>query len=225
MSPPLPRPRLLRRSLDALALLVLAVLTVLMLRIVRSYWPWQPDTGFLILKQEVVDQTLWRWSFWGHVLTSVLVLPAGFSQFSGTLRQRWPQWHRRLGHLYVVSVLILAAPTGLVLGWSASGGWGVQVCFLLLGLVWIVSTLQAVRCAQQRRWADHRAWMIRSYALALSALSLRTWKLVLYEFAPVWPWLTPLHIYQLEAWLGWTVNLLVAEWIIRGGGSGPSHHQ
>ena len=56
--------------------------------------------------------------------------------------------------------------------------------------------------------------MIRSFALALSALSLRTWKLLLYELQLYWDWLTPLHIYQLEAWLGWTINLLIAELMI-----------
>ncbi|MDU6056005.1 MAG: DUF2306 domain-containing protein, partial [Acinetobacter junii] len=60
----------------------------------------------------------------------------------------------------------------------------------------------------------HRDWMIRSFALALSALSLRTWKLVLYELQPYIDWLTPINIYQLEAWLGWTINLLIAEIII-----------
>lgn len=56
--------------------------------------------------------------------------------------------------------------------------------------------------------------MIRSFALGLSALSLRTWKIVLYQLQPYFDWFTPLHIYQLEAWLGWTINLLIAEIII-----------
>lgn len=56
--------------------------------------------------------------------------------------------------------------------------------------------------------------MIRSFALALSALSLRTWKLTLYQIQPYWDWLTPIHIYQLEAWLGWTINVLIAEMVI-----------
>lgn len=56
--------------------------------------------------------------------------------------------------------------------------------------------------------------MIRSFALSLSALSLRSWKILLYELQPYFDFLTPVHIYQLEAWLGWSINLLIAEWII-----------
>ncbi|MBP6721964.1 MAG: DUF2306 domain-containing protein, partial [Bacteroidia bacterium] len=57
----------------------------------------------------------------------------------------------------------------------------------------------------------HRAWMIRSFALALSAITLRAWKWILVGlFEP-----RPMHVYMLIAWLGWTLNLLVAEIIIR----------
>lgn len=197
-----------------LALLLLAWLTLLMLQISLSYWPWQDDTGFLILKQDVVHVPLWRLAFQLHVATSCLVLLAGFTQFWPWLRRTSPHWHRRFGYLYVVGVLGLAAPTGLVLALYASGGWTTQLCFVLLGVAWVGCTVLALRRAQQRQWQAHQAWMIRSYALTLAALSLRTWKLGLYEIAPYWDWLTPRHIYQLEAWLGWLVNLLIAEWLI-----------
>lgn len=198
-----------------ISLLVLLWLSILMLNICLSYWPWHTDTGFLILKQDVVDLWYWRWAFQIHVATSMVVLLAGFSQFWQSLRRRAPQWHRRLGYVYVVSVLAVAAPSGMVLALYASGGVAVQLCFMMLSILWIGSTVQALRTALARRFWDHRVWMIRSYALSLSALSLRTWKLVLYELAPYWDWLTPRHIYQLEAWLGVVVNLLIAEWMIR----------
>ena len=203
-----------KSALPILALLLLAWLSILMLQISLSYWPWRDDTGFLILKQDVVQLPLWRLAFQLHVATSSMVLLAGFTQFWPWLRRRQPRWHRRFGYLYVVGVLGLAAPTGLVLALYASGGWPTQLCFVLLGLLWIGCTVLALRRAQQRQWQAHQTWMIRSYALTLAALSLRTWKLGLYELAPYWDWLTPRHIYQLEAWLGWLVNLLIAEWLI-----------
>ena len=206
----------LQRTVSIVALALLAWLTLLMLQISLSYWPWTPDTGFLILKQNVVDLTLWRWAFMLHVATSSIALLAGFTQFWPWLRRAYPRWHRRFGYLYVVGVLGLAAPSGLVLAVYAAGGWSTQLCFVLLGLLWMLSTLLALRCALKKQWRAHHAWMIRSYALTLAALSLRTWKLVLYELAPYWEWLTPRHIYQLEAWLGFLVNLLLAELLIYG---------
>jgi cytochrome bd-type quinol oxidase subunit 1 len=198
-----------------IALSILLGFSLLMLQICLSYWPWQPDIGFLILKQDVVDLNHWRWAFQVHVATSLFVLLAGFTQFWIHWRQQYPQWHRWFGYLYLMGVLGLAAPSGLILAIYASGGWSVRICFLLLTGLWIGSTLAAWYTARHRRFGDHHVWMIRSYALTLSALSLRTWKLGLYELAPYWDWLTPRHIYQLEAWLGWVVNLLIAEWLIR----------
>jgi hypothetical protein len=201
--------------LRVVALALLAWLCLLMLQICVSYWPWSSTQGFLILKRSVVDWWPWRLAFVLHVAVSGMVLLAGFSQFSAGFKRRWPMAHRRLGWLYVAGVLGVAAPSGLMLALYAAGGWPTQLCFVLLTLLWVGSTVWAVRCALQRRWLRHRDWMIRSYALTLSALSLRTWKLGLYALAPYIDWLTPRHIYQLEAWLGWGVNLLLAEWIIR----------
>ncbi len=52
--------------------------------------------------------------------------------------------------------------------------------------------------------------MIRSYALALSAITLRLWKLVLVQLlAP-----PPMEVYVLVSGLGWIPNWLLAEWVL-----------
>jgi hypothetical protein len=186
----------------------------LMLRICLSYFPWSSTQGFLALKQDVVNFLPWQWAFKVHVASSSLILLAGFSQFWTGFRLRYPKWHRRLGWLYVLAVLGLAAPSGLIMAFYAAGGWLTQLCFVLLSVVWITATILAVYYAVSRRWQLHRHWMIRSFALSLSALSLRSWKLLLYQLAPYVSGLSPQLIYQLEAWLGWLVNLFIAEFII-----------
>ncbi|WP_425562939.1 DUF2306 domain-containing protein [Mucilaginibacter gynuensis] len=52
--------------------------------------------------------------------------------------------------------------------------------------------------------------MYRSYALTLSAISLRLWKWGLVLLLQP----RPMDVYRVVAWLGWTGNLLVAELII-----------
>ena len=53
--------------------------------------------------------------------------------------------------------------------------------------------------------------MIRSYALTLSAITLRVWKLGLaLTLEP-----RPMDLYRVVAWLGFIPNLIVAEIIIR----------
>ena len=185
-----------------------------MVKICLQYFPWQDDHNFLALKQDVVFTQPWRFAFQIHVIVSSLVLIAAFTQFSSQIRQKFPKIHRYSGWLYICSVLIFALPSGFIMAFSAAGGWQTKLCFLILSLLWAITTGIALCKIIKKQWFAHRDWMIRSFALALSALSLRTWKMVLYQLQPYFEWLTPLHIYQLEAWLGWTINLIIAEIII-----------
>lgn len=189
-------------------------LCVLMVKICLSYFPWSDTQGFLALKQDVVHFLPWQWAFKIHVACSSLILVAGFTQFWPAFRQRFSLWHRRLGWLYIIAVLGFVAPSGLVMAVYAAGGLATQVCFVILGILWIGSTVLALKYAMQKCWYKHRNWMIRSFALSVSALSLRSWKLLLYQLAPYIDGLSPKLIYQLEAWLGWVINLLIAELII-----------
>jgi hypothetical protein len=53
--------------------------------------------------------------------------------------------------------------------------------------------------------------MYRSYALAVSAITLRLWKVVLvYFFQP-----NPMDVYEVIAWLGWVPNLILIEILIK----------
>ena len=54
-------------------------------------------------------------------------------------------------------------------------------------------------------------FMIRSYALTLSAITLRAWKMGLANFTDI----TPMDRYRMVAWLGFVLNLLLAEYVIR----------
>lgn len=118
--------------------------------------------------------------------------------------------HRWSGWLYAVSVVAFAAPSGFLMGIYANGGWPSRIAFCLLGALWMATTLMSIAAARKGNLLRHRDFMIRSFALALSAITLRAWKYVLVTlFEP-----RPMDVYILIAWLGWTLNLLVAEFII-----------
>lgn len=201
-------------SLSLISLVIYAYLCYLMVAICLQYFPWQTDQHFLLLKQDVVNTQPWQAAFKIHVISSSFVLIAGFTQFFRVFRTRYPQIHRWSGWLYLITILGLSLPSGLILAFSAAGGLSTQISFVLLSSLWAITTLSALYFLLKKRWILHRDWMIRSFALSLSALSLRTWKIVLYQLQPYFDWLTPIHIYQLESWLGWVVNLILAEIII-----------
>jgi hypothetical protein len=72
------------------------------------------------------------------------------------------------------------------------------------------TTWKALSTARSKQFDQHRYWMIRSYALTLSAITLRFWKwLIVGIFEPA-----PMDVYRIVAWMGWIPNLLLAEFII-----------
>ncbi len=191
--------------------LALAVFTVLMARITLQYWPMRPDAGFLQIKQQYLGITHWEVAFWVHVFTSMLPLLAGFTQFAPSILKKWPVIHRSMGRVYVITVCFITGPASLIMACYANGGITSRLAFGTLALLWLGTTAMGWRTVIQRKWSVHREWMMRSYALTLSAITLRAWKyLIIYAFEP-----PPMDVYRVVAWLGFVPNLLMVEWLIR----------
>lgn len=190
----------------------LAVAIYLMFRLSVPYTAFQKNVDFLATKQNVYHITYWRWSFYAHVFTSILVLPAGFTQFNGAFFGN--AWHRKLGMIYVLTVLFISAPTGFLMGLHANGGLPAKASFVLLSLLWFVTTLLGLLTAKGRRFVDHGEWMLYSYSLALSAITFRLLALGFDLFDVHVP---PREVYVTTAWLSWVPNLLIAHLLIKMG--------
>jgi hypothetical protein len=137
-------------------------------------------------------------------------------QFVGGLRRRHPRVHRWIGRAYVAAVVIsgvAAYPVafGTFAGPIASAG------FALMATAWLGTTLIAWRAVRERRYAAHRRWMIRSFALALSAVTLRLALVV-----PVQLQLDFMPMYRVTSWASWIVNLLLAELWLRSTAAPPA---
>jgi uncharacterized membrane protein len=144
-----------------------------------------------------------------HVAAGVTALLVGPLQFLPRVRARWPRVHRATGRIYVLACAI-GAPAGLMLAIGTTAGPVAAAGFAIPALLWPVFTWLGLRAAVERRLADHREWMIRSYAITATAITLRLMlpasALLGFEFLPA---------YQVISWLGWTTNLALAEYWIR----------
>lgn len=182
----------------------------LMLLITLQYIPMRNDAAFLLIKEDVVGMLHYRIAFFAHVYTGMFVLLAGMLQFPAYIRRKHPRIHRWTGRVYAYLIILVTGPAGLVMGYYGNGGWISQSAFCILAVLWITFTWKGVSAAINRNFTDHKIWMYRSYALTLSALSLRLWKVILvYLFEP-----RPMDVYHVISWLGWGGNLLIAELII-----------
>ncbi|MFN0047887.1 MAG: DUF2306 domain-containing protein [Cytophagales bacterium] len=175
-----------------------------------QYIPYNLDVAFLRIKQQYIHITHWKIAFFVHVYTSVFLLIAGFTQFSTYVRSNVPAVHRIIGSIYVIIVVFISGPASLIMAFYANGYLSSRLAFTILASLWIIFTLKAWISIFQRNFVNHQHFMIRSFSLTISAITLRIWKwLIVYLFHP-----NPMDLYMMVAWLGFVPNMLVAEWII-----------
>lgn len=197
--------------------ILLAFFSILMLRITLPYLAMEDNTAFLRIKQHVIHLGIWKMAFYVHVFTSMFALVAGFTQFSKKILARRKPLHRMMGRLYIIVILGLSGPSGMIMAWYANGGWSSQLAFGILSLLWMSFTFLAFRSIKKGQVLRHKQMMWRSYALTLSAVTLRAWKLgIVWAIHP-----HPMDLYIVVAWLGWVPNLLLVEWWIRHNRSRP----
>ena len=144
-----------------------------------------------------------------HFGVGGFVLLIGPFQFLPGLRAKRPLLHRWTGRLYVAGCLV-SAVAALVLAPSAHTGAIAQAGFTLLAIGWIVTTTTAFVMALRRRFAEHRRWMIRSFALTLAAVTLRIYLPSAAAFE------IPFGVsYPIISFACWVPNVIVAEWMLR----------
>lgn len=182
----------------------------LMLKITLEYIPVSPNVSFLMIKQtEVTNRPEYLYFFYTHVYISIFVLLTGFLAI---LRKDFgiKDLHQNVGKVYIFLILFLAAPSGIYMGIFANGGIYSRISFVILGCLWWFSTLNAYKLARQKKFKQHKQWMWRSFALTISAITLRMWKVIIvFLFHP-----DPMEVYQIIAWLGWIPNILLIEYLI-----------
>lgn len=190
--------------------LVLSLGTLLMLRMAVDYSSFKTDIHFLQYKQAYLPNVYWRTAFYVHVFSAIIALAAGFTQFSSFILKRYRAVHRWVGKTYLVVILVVNFPAAMIMAVYANGLWPSRIAFILLDCLWFYFTWRAYKEARKGNITAHKQFMIRSYALTFSAITLRTWKIILVNtFHP-----DPLTLYMIQAWLGFVPNWLFAEWLI-----------
>ncbi|MFD6156445.1 DUF2306 domain-containing protein [Nocardia sp. NPDC060256] len=162
-------------------------------------------------------------AFYLHITFAGLALALGPWQFATRLRSRRPRIHRAIGRAYLISVAI-GSIAALVMSMFSSIGLNGFFGFGTLAVLWGWTSWRGYRAIRARDFADHQAWMIRSFALTYAAVTLRLWFGVLI-FAQI-PFVhsdDPFATIMREAYaplpfLCWLPNIVIAELIIRGRG-------
>lgn len=127
--------------------------------------------------------------------------------------------HRNLGRIYLIAVLFAALSGATTSFWNSMGIRGV-IGYFMLDVLWAWTAWLAYRAARERRFREHQAWMIRNFALTYAAVTLRAALPVLilvqlpFTSNTSFPSLFENAIHTIAPWLGWLINIVVAEWLI-----------
>ncbi|MGH3648184.1 MAG: DUF2306 domain-containing protein [Micromonosporaceae bacterium] len=173
------------------------------------------------------DQLAWYYPVLvAHIVFGSIALLTGAFQVWPWFRGRYPVAHRWMGRSYFWVGAFPAGVGGLLIAPLSSTGLASQFANTTMAVLWLPISIAGYRMARQRRFPEHRRWMLRSYALTTSIVLNRLWGTVmLILFAP--------HLFTapevrgsiidagdhramtafgIGNWLSWIVNLLIVEW-------------
>jgi uncharacterized membrane protein YozB (DUF420 family) len=158
-----------------------------------------------------------------HIFLGSVALLAACLQVWPWLRRSRPSIHRWSGRIYVAAAL-LASGCVMIISPMGLHGANQRLANTMLAVLWFGTTLAGYRAIRQRRFADHRQWMLRSVALAFSIVAFRLWMFI--AFAVFIPGIyagAEVHPVALDqaigatSWFSWVVNLLLIEWWLHRG--------
>jgi uncharacterized membrane protein len=162
----------------------------------------------------------------GHIFAATVALVLGPLQFLRRVRAR-RRLHRLIGRTYLLAGVLPAAVAAIPVAlWS--GQLLTRIGLITAAVLWLVTGGLAYRAARRHDFAAHRAWMMRNYALTFLAVTSRVLVplllLVQIPFGGVAagdigqraPQMIP-----VGQTLGWIVNLIVVEVMLRRAATKP----
>jgi uncharacterized membrane protein len=159
-----------------------------------------------------------------HIILAFIALVAGFIQFIDNIRQTKPKLHRYIGRIYVVSILISGLLAFVLFFYSEN--YTKAMSFLVLAILWLLTTWKANRKAVERKFTEHRIWMVRSFGITLVAVSARVLvPFLLLSYAIFNGFSLPGgrdqmvdEVLNINIWAGLVLDIVIVEWIVHSRG-------
>ncbi|HEX6332644.1 MAG TPA: DUF2306 domain-containing protein [Flavisolibacter sp.] len=185
------------------------IFSLLLIYNTLSYFSFSRDFSFILERQLLFEDGMYYTFFYVHIAAGVICIAASLVQFSSYILKRRKTIHVWSGKFYVLVVLLAGAPTGLYMAFFAKGSFYERALFLFMALFWFFTTWKGWSVIRKKQVLAHKIWMIRSYSMAMTAVTFRIYHLVFYMLG--WD---HLENYELSLWISVIGNMLVAESVI-----------
>lgn len=174
------------------------------------YFTFDTNMDFLNERSALVEKMVWRVCFYCHIFAGAICITASLIQFSSWILKKRKKIHILSGKIYVFVVLLIGAPTGLYMTYFAKGGYPERAAFLAMAVFWFFTTYKGfVTAARDKNFVAHKHWMIRSYAMALTAVTFRIYHILFDEIG-----MSTFENYSISLWVSIIGNWLIAEFVI-----------
>jgi hypothetical protein len=145
-----------------------------------------------------------------HIIPGALFMILAPLQFIPKIRSRYLWFHRWSGRVLVVVGLIIGISALIMSFTMAIGGANETAATTVFAILFLVSLIKGFYHIRRREVALHREWMIRMFAIGLAIASVRPIVGMFFAFSK----LSPHEFFGIAFWLGFTIQLMVAEiWI------------
>jgi hypothetical protein len=173
------------------------------------YFSFSKEFAFIEERSLLFQSNLYNTCFYIHIAAGALCIGAALIQFSRYILKKSKSIHRISGKIYVFVVLFLGAPTGLYMSFFAKGSFWERSLFMFMAGWWFITTLYGLSTIHKRNVVAHKIWMMRSYSMAMTAVTFRVYHILFYVLG--WG---HLENYELSLWISVIGNMLFTEWII-----------
>ncbi len=183
--------------------------SLLLVRNTLPYFSFSQNFSFIEERAILFLKPVYKVSFYVHIFAGMFCIIAALTQFSSYILKKRRKIHIWMGKIYVIVVVVLGAPTGLYMSFFAKGSFWERTLFMFMALYWLYTTIKGLQAIKQKNVLAHKNWMIRSYSMAMTAVTFRIYHILFYYYG-----VNHLYNYEISLWISVIGNLLIAEYFI-----------
>ncbi|HKR03869.1 MAG TPA: DUF2306 domain-containing protein [Bacteroidia bacterium] len=183
--------------------------SLLLVKNTLPYFSFSESFSFIEERAVLFAKPVYKWCFYAHIFAGMFCITAALVQFSGYILKKRKAIHVWSGRIYVAVVMLIGAPTGLYMSFFAKGSYWERALFMFMAVYWFFATVKGLQMILEKNVLAHKFWMIRSYCMAMTAVTFRLYHLFFFYIG--WG---HLENYEISLWISVVGNILAAEYLI-----------
>lgn len=183
--------------------------SLLLVKNTLPYFSFSESFSFIEERAVLFAKPVYKWCFYLHIFAGMFCIIAALIQFSGYILKKRKAIHVWSGRIYGAVVMLVGAPTGLYMSFFAKGSYWERSLFMFMAVYWFFATVKGLQMILEKNVLAHKFWMIRSYCMAMTAVTFRLYHLFFYYIG--WG---HLENYEISLWISVVGNMLAAEYLI-----------